>query len=159
LGGTVHVELGGAIDLSQDLALRECAVYVTPRIAATYLVTAYPDDGLGGVMVTVSRYRGPGVYSFEPVGTMHDHPHRGRGLVTVRMQGGLRVVEQARSRVYVAVSERETRGAVLFKHYTTDRGGEVSGTITWCCDASDNALGPCEPCDRWSRPLLAVSGH
>lgn len=130
--GKVHVELTGAITMSEDFDVESCNLYMP--LDNAYVVDIAPNGALDKSRIVVPQYKGPGDYTYAPA-TKPTYPNFDYSLVDLKLRTGPHLVETDGAQVTITVGEQGKSGSAVLKDYRTDDGGAVSGTVSWNCDA------------------------
>jgi hypothetical protein len=130
--GKIHVELTGAITLSDDFDVESCNVYMP--LDNAYVVNIAPNDVIDKSTLVVPQYKGPGDYTYVPE-TKPMYPNFDYRLIDLKLRTGPHLVETDGAQVKITVGEQGKTGSAVLKDYKTDDGGAVSGTVSWSCDA------------------------
>jgi hypothetical protein len=142
-----HVDVHGAIRLTRDVAVKECFVGKPgTHLLNGYSVTLAGDGVIESGEVLVPEFTGDGTY----VESAAKREGVSRVLSWIilnvaRGQGfphGTTLEERPDTRVTVTIGDDGKSGTARFENYKSlygpngdERGGSVSGTITWMCDA------------------------
>ncbi len=129
-----HIELNGIISISHDVLVRQCYIGKPgPKLLNGYSVTFAPDQLIDGGEVLVPGFSGDGTY----VGSA--------AVILNVAQGpgfphGTTLEERPGTKVSVTVSDGGKSGRAVLTDYRSlygrngdERGGLVSGSITWMC--------------------------
>jgi hypothetical protein len=138
MAGKVHVELTGALNVSRDFEVQNCAVYMP--LDNAYIVNIAPDDVLDSGKVVIPKYKGAGTYAYDAVASKPIYPNFDYQFVDLRLRQGPKLVEPEQAGVTITVDEQGISGSAVLNGYTTDQGGLVSGTITWACSGVDSVV-------------------
>lgn len=135
----------GAVNVSTDVAVRQCTTAKPGTSLLSGYVTVFrsPDGTVSGT-IGVHKYLKDGTYTIAPGAGLFSSDM----IVNVKrggkLQHGTSLMAKADGHpsLVVTVSDHGMKGRADFKNWfslygekTGDKGGLVSGTVTWICDS------------------------
>ncbi|HME82605.1 MAG TPA: hypothetical protein VKF82_11090 [Candidatus Eremiobacteraceae bacterium] len=129
-----HIEIHGVITIAHDAAVRQCYIGKPgPKLLNGYSVTFAADQLIDGGEVLIPDFHGDGTYT------------GAAGVILNVAQGpgfphGTTLEERPDTKVTVTIGDGGKSGRALLTDYRSlygrngdERGGAVSGSITWTC--------------------------
>jgi hypothetical protein len=142
-----HVEVNGVIHLVRDVAVKQCYVGKPGKsLLNGYSVTLVGDGVIESGEVLIPEFAGDGTY-VESAAKRESNSHALSGIILNVAPGpgfphGTTLEERPDTRVTIAISGGGKSGSARFENYRSlygpkgdERGGVVSGSITWMCAA------------------------